>query len=66
MSYYDDSFGWHDDEDFHTDEAADFRRYVQRNSVEKECVGCGRTVNILPQYDVCSPCADKREQGWDF
>ena len=29
-------------------------------------VRIGRIVHIQPQYDVCDPCATKREQGWDF
>jgi hypothetical protein len=60
---YDDNFGhW----DIRDEDDVDFYRHVQDNSVEKECVGCGRTVNIMPQYDVCDSCATKRERGWDF
>lgn len=60
----DDNFGvWDDMEDPDTQE---FYKRVQQHSVEKECVGCGRIVKILPQYDVCDSCATKREQGWDF
>lgn len=63
MGYYDDNFGeWHiaDDED------RSFYRRVQKRSVSKVCVDCGRTVRILPQYEVCSPCADARENGWGY
>lgn len=61
--YYDDNFGeWNMD----SEEDLDFYRHVRKQSVSKVCVGCGRKVSILPQYDVCDPCATKREQGWDF
>jgi len=62
--YHDDNFGnW---ENMDETDMVDFYHEVQRKSVEKKCVGCGRTVRIRPQYDVCSPCADKRERGADF
>lgn len=62
-SYYDDNFGHWDIED--EDDLEHYRR-VQETNVEKECVGCGRTVSIQPHYDVCDSCATKREQGWDL
>lgn len=59
---HDDNFGsWHDT---HDPEVRSFYRTVQRRSVSKVCVDCGRTVRIMPQYEVCSPCADRREMGW--
>lgn len=63
-SYYDDNYGhWNDMED---PEMRDFYKQVQRTNVKKKCVGCGRTVNIQPHYDICNSCAEKREQGIDF
>lgn len=60
MSYYDDNFGqW----DMSSSEDRKFYRTAQRRSVHKVCVDCGRTVRIMPQYEVCSPCADRRENG---
>lgn len=63
-TYYDDNFGFWDDMD--DPDMVDFYHEVQRESVEKECAGCGRTVKLRPDYDVCNSCADKRERGWDF
>lgn len=63
-SYYDDNFGWYEGMD--EEENREFYRDVQRRSVRKRCKGCKRMVKILPQYDVCDPCATKREQGGDF
>lgn len=61
--HHDDNFGvW----DIRDEEDVEFYRHVQRTNVEKVCVGCGRTVHIQPQYDVCDSCATRREQGWDF
>lgn len=62
--YYDDNFGHWEDMDDEENQA--FYRHVQSHSVEKKCAGCGRTVRIMPQYDVCDSCATKREQGFDF
>lgn len=69
MSYYDDNFGWWDGMDpGHPDydDNMAFRRHVERNSVWKNCHGCGRRVKIMPQYGYCDSCATKREQGWDI
>ncbi len=60
--YYDDNYGhWEhmDDED-----TQEFYRHVQKNSILKKCVDCGRMVKIMPQYECCNDCADKREKGW--
>lgn len=63
MTYYDDNFGhW----DMRDDDDREHYEHVQRMSVEKKCVGCGRKVKIMPHYDVCDSCATKREQGWDI
>ncbi len=63
--YADDNFGaWDMDDD--PEGNLEFYEYCQRESVEKECVGCGRTVRILPQYAYCDSCATKREQGFDI
>lgn len=62
-SYYDDNFGEYEIE---SEEDIEFYHRIQKTNVEKECVGCGRTVRIQPHYDVCDSCARKREQGWDI
>jgi len=59
-SYYDDNFGFYDMEDEGSEE---FYHHVQEKSVRKKCQGCGRMVNILPQYGYCNSCAGKIEQG---
>lgn len=48
------------------EERAEFEQYVRGSAVIKTCVGCGRRVKLLPHYDVCDSCADKREKGWDI
>ncbi len=63
MPCYDDNFGHWDMED--EDDVEHYRR-TQQTNVEKTCVGCGRTVMIQPQYDVCNSCAEKRELGLDI
>lgn len=63
-SYYDDNFGqW---EGMDEEENREFYRTVARRSVRKRCVGCKRMVRILPDYEVCNSCAEKRERGGDF
>lgn len=67
--YYDDNFGeWEGMDPSHPDFEDNmwFYEHCARNSVEKECAGCGRTVKILPQYAYCDSCATKIEQGWDL
>jgi hypothetical protein len=61
--HYDDNFGHWEMED---SEDIDFYNQVQKESVEKECKGCGETVRIRPQYAYCNRCADLMEQGYDF
>jgi hypothetical protein len=34
--------------------------------VMKKCVDCGRMVKIMPNYECCNSCADRRERGGDF
>jgi len=61
--YYDDNFGhWEnmDDEDMQ-----DFYRQVQRESVYKNCVVCGRRVKLMPSYDKCDSCCRLIESGLD-
>jgi hypothetical protein len=62
--YYDDNFGVWDGMD--EPEMRDFYREVQRRSVEKVCVDCGRKVRIMPQYECCDSCADRRERGMQY
>ena len=61
--YYDDNFGWYDIED---EDDIEFYRQVQRESVEKVCVDCGRTVRLRPDYECCNSCADRRERGFGY
>ena len=61
-TYYDDNFGHWDDMD--DPDMRDFYHQVQRETIEKECVDCGRIVNIRPDYECCNSCADLRESGW--
>jgi hypothetical protein len=63
-SYYDDNFGHWDGMD--DPDMREFYAQVQRESVEKVCVCCGRTVRLRPCYDKCDACATKIEQGWDI
>jgi hypothetical protein len=63
-SFYDDNFGWWDDMD--DPDQQEWYHSVQKKSVEKDCLGCGRRVKILPDYDYCDSCATRREQGWDY
>ena len=61
MEYYDDNFGhWEDMDD---PDNVEFYEHVQRNSVLKTCVDCGQEVRIMPNYECCNSCADKRENG---
>lgn len=62
-TYYDDNYGVVDIED--EDDLA-WIKSVNKQSRRKKCKGCGRMVKLLPQYDVCDSCADKRERGFDF
>jgi rRNA maturation endonuclease Nob1 len=61
-SYYDDNYGWYE---IDSQDDIDFYHQVQRESVEKECHGCGRTVMLRPDYGYCNTCADKLERGED-
>ena len=62
--FHDDNFGhWEDMDDEGMDE---FYNHVQRTNVEKICRGCGQTVNIQPQYDICNSCATILENGGDL
>ena len=62
-TYFDDNFGHWDMDD---EDDLWFYDHVQRNSVEKECRGCGNTVNLMPDYAYCDSCATKREMGYDI
>ena len=68
MSYYDSNFGRWDmpDDPADREEMLEFYDDVQRKSVLKKCLGCGRMVKILPNYGYCDACATAREQGADF
>lgn len=62
--YYDDNFGFWEDMD--DPDMRDFYHQVQRESVEKTCVLCGRKVRLRPDYDKCNSCCDKLERGMDI
>jgi len=63
-TYCDDNFGvWTDMGDPDTQ---DFYFEVQEKTVLKQCLGCGRTVKILPKYAYCNQCANQRESGLDY
>jgi rRNA maturation endonuclease Nob1 len=62
-TYYDDNFGHYDIE---SQDDIDWYHKVQRESVEKVCEGCGRTVRLRPQYGICDSCADRLERGGDL
>lgn len=59
--FYDDNFGHWDNMD--DPDMQEFYDRVQRESVEKVCVDCGRRVKIRPEYECCNSCADMREGG---
>ena len=59
--YFDDNFGQWDDMD--DDDVHAFYLQVQRESVTKECDGCGRMVKLMPHYAYCDSCATKIERG---
>ena len=61
--YYDDNFGHWDDMD--DPDMQRFYEQVQRESVEKTCQGCGRTVRLRKPYAYCNSCANKIEAGMD-
>lgn len=61
-TYVDDNFGVYD---IDSEEAVDFYHQVQRESVLKNCVVCGRAVKLRPQYDKCNSCCEKIERGMD-
>jgi hypothetical protein len=59
--FYDDNFGhWEDMDD---PDMVNFYFEMQRQSVEKECKGCGRLVRIKHDYAYCNSCATRMEQG---
>ena len=62
--YYDDNFGHWDGMD--DPEMVEFYHQVQRESVEKKCVGCGKLVRIRPNYAYCNSCAERIERGEDL
>ncbi len=60
--YIDGNFGvW----DIKSEEDIEFYNQVQRESVLKNCVICGRAVKLRPQYDKCNSCCEKIERGID-
>jgi hypothetical protein len=62
--FYDDNYGFWDINDDPV--KRNFYFQTQRNSVEKICVDCERTVFIKPEYEVCNACADRREMFGGF
>lgn len=64
VTYYDDNFGhW---SDTHDPDVVAFYEQVQRESVKKECIECGKVVKIRPNYDICNNCANHIERGVGF
>jgi hypothetical protein len=61
--YYDDNFGEYEIRD---EEDIEFYHQMQRESVDKQCQGCGRTVRIRPDYAYCNSCATIIERGGDL
>lgn len=59
--YYDDSFGFY--EDMGDPDVLEFYFMNQRRAVQKKCADCDRIVLLLPKYDCCNDCANRREQG---
>jgi hypothetical protein len=59
-TYYDDNYGFYDIE---SEEDVTFYHETQRQSVQKKCAGCGRSVKIKREYAYCNTCADKLERG---
>jgi len=62
---FDDNFGWYEYDSSDEQDTREFYREVQSRNVSKMCRGCGRRVNILPQYAYCNSCADALERGMD-
>jgi hypothetical protein len=60
-TYVDDNFGVYEIRD---GDDVQFYFAMQRKSVLKTCVDCGRKVRISPDYECCNSCADARERGW--
>jgi hypothetical protein len=63
MVCVDDNFGtW----TIKSPEDLEFYFEVQKESVWKECEGCGREVKLRPSYGICNSCADRAEMGMDY
>jgi len=41
----------------------DIEFYDDDRSVEKECIGCGRIVEIPPEDAYCLPCIERLKSG---
>lgn len=68
-TYYSDDYGhWEGMEPGHPDYEDNQRFYRQRarTARRKKCVDCGQMVRIQPEYECCSPCADRRERGGGY
>ena len=61
-SYHDDNYGHWEMED---ENDIRFYHQIQRESVMKKCVICGRKVKLRPDYDKCNTCCDILERGGD-
>lgn len=59
--YYDDNFGHWEIED---QDDIDFYHQVQKESVWKKCVICGKRVKLRPDYDKCNSCVEQIERGY--
>ena len=66
MMYYDDNYGFYNEEGEDPEEIRQFYMETQKASVWKKCSICGKRVKIKREYDKCNSCADQIERGFDF
>ena len=62
---YDDNYGFYSDDDDPI-ERAKFYEMVQKDSVEKICDMCERTVTPRRSYKTCNSCMEKLEKGMQW
>jgi hypothetical protein len=62
--YYDDNFGhYNEDPSEDPEELREFYKQMQKESVWKKCVICGKRVKIRKIYDKCNSCMERMERG---